>query len=361
MAYEIYVIIPVCNAEAFINQAVESVLNQKNKRIKMILIDDGSTDESAKICDKLAAAYSEISVIHQSNGGVSSARNAGIEYVLTQCDDVNEDGYIAFLDADDFWNPQINISEVNAEAADLIIFSSVMCNCAGTKFGQSVIEKTGVEVYEVPNRQWISCGTFGAALYKVSLIRKNHLRFIDGVKLGEDVVFWRQATFCARKVKFCSEILYVYRMNPASATHDRKLNDTLTLHIPHAWERAINWIDALPQYNSIEKSTWKEICSRIVGARLLESVRIMAAEGIPAKRIRTIIEESGLYPYLDMLDVNCLAQWQKSDFILYRKGLEYFAVYHHIRGFLPRVAHSLLRIPFIRTVREKTRFHKTYL
>ena len=106
----IHVIIPVYNAKKYLREAVRSVLIQPCKDIEIILVNDGSTDGSADLCDELAAEESRISVIHQQNQGVSAARNAGIEKVLER----GTDGYIAFLDADDMWASSFLEKEITA-------------------------------------------------------------------------------------------------------------------------------------------------------------------------------------------------------------------------------------------------------
>lgn len=95
---KLHVIIPVYNVEKYLRQCVESVLSQPLQDLDIVLVDDGSPDNSGVICDELAARDSRISVIHQTNAGVSAARNAGIESVLETAGDAD---YIAFLDADD--------------------------------------------------------------------------------------------------------------------------------------------------------------------------------------------------------------------------------------------------------------------
>ena len=88
------IIVPVYNVEKYIEKCIQSLLNQTYKNIQIILIDDGSTDSSGKICDRYAEKDSRIKVIHKENGGLSSARNAGI------C--VADGDYITFVDGDDF-------------------------------------------------------------------------------------------------------------------------------------------------------------------------------------------------------------------------------------------------------------------
>lgn len=92
----ISVIIPIYNAEEHLHKSVESVLNQKNADIEIILVDDGSTDNSGKLCDEYANKYDNVCVVHKENGGLSTARNAGIK--------ASTGTHISFLDADDYFD-----------------------------------------------------------------------------------------------------------------------------------------------------------------------------------------------------------------------------------------------------------------
>lgn len=90
----ISVIVPVYNIEKYINKCIDSIIRQTYKNIELILVDDGSTDNSGKLCDKLASQDTRIKVLHKQNGGVSSARNLGIEK--------STGDYICFVDGDDW-------------------------------------------------------------------------------------------------------------------------------------------------------------------------------------------------------------------------------------------------------------------
>lgn len=90
----ISVIVPVYKAEMYLNQCVESIVNQTYKNLEIILVDDGSPDSSPQICDEWAERDSRIKVIHKKNGGVASARNAGLDIALGE--------YIGFVDSDDY-------------------------------------------------------------------------------------------------------------------------------------------------------------------------------------------------------------------------------------------------------------------
>ncbi len=95
----ISVIIPVYNVERDLQRCLDSVIAQTYSHIEILLVDDGSTDNSCMICDRYAGIDSRISVIHQKNGGVGKARNAGL--------DAATGDYISFVDADDWLEPEM--------------------------------------------------------------------------------------------------------------------------------------------------------------------------------------------------------------------------------------------------------------
>ena len=98
---EISVIVPVYKVEQFLHRCVESILRQSFYNFELILVDDGSPDSCGEICDAYAAGDNRIHVIHQKNGGLSAARNTGIDYVMKSSDS----HWIAFVDSDDWIHP----------------------------------------------------------------------------------------------------------------------------------------------------------------------------------------------------------------------------------------------------------------
>ena len=94
MKPQISVIIPVYNVERYLSACLDSVLNQEGCSLEVILIDDGSTDQSGRICDQYAAGDSRIKVIRQANAGAAAAKNAGLRIATGE--------YLAFADSDDF-------------------------------------------------------------------------------------------------------------------------------------------------------------------------------------------------------------------------------------------------------------------
>lgn len=112
------VIVPVYNVEEKLNKSINSLMNQSYKNIEIILVDDGSTDSTAKLCDEFAERDNRIIVIHKNNGGVSSARNAGIEAANGK--------YVMFVDSDDYTDEkscEVMVNAIEKYDVDMIIAS----------------------------------------------------------------------------------------------------------------------------------------------------------------------------------------------------------------------------------------------
>ena len=112
------IIIPAYNVADYLENCVESILKQTYDNYEVIIVNDGSTDETGKIADDLSLQFKQINVIHQSNGGASKARNTGMKEVVGD--------YILFLDGDDFWSDIYFLdqvaSELNKQLVDVVIF-----------------------------------------------------------------------------------------------------------------------------------------------------------------------------------------------------------------------------------------------
>ena len=106
MDYLISVIVPVYNVETYLDECIKSLVKQTYSKFELILIDDGSTDSSGQLCDAWKETDDRIKVIHKENGGLSTARNAGL--------DVAKGDYICFIDSDDFVTDNYLLSFVDA-------------------------------------------------------------------------------------------------------------------------------------------------------------------------------------------------------------------------------------------------------
>ena len=214
------VIIPVYNCANYVAEAIESVINQSYKNIDIILVNDGSTDSSAEICNRYATSYDRIHVIHQNNSGVSAARNAGIEYVLK----MGCDGYIAFLDADDKWADGFfteEILDLFSYGYDLIGFQTARCNHSVTRRCVPSDMKEGIHNGGACSVWLNSKQTFGAAFYGLPVLKRYNIRFYNDLKVNEDLIFSMQYKYLAGKIYLCNKLLYLYRNNASSVSHKK--------------------------------------------------------------------------------------------------------------------------------------------
>lgn len=208
----ISIIVPVYNGEQYISRCVDSILNQTFTDFELILVDDGSTDNSPIICDDYANHDFRVRIIHKANGGVSSARNTGLS-------SINGGEYVAFIDVDDYVVPEYLYRLINeAEDADMVV-------CGYKYFYQEEEDKTVLraeypdKIYDAHNMasllskniEDLSFRTPWAKLFKTSIIKEYSLSFDKGMKLGEDTKFVFEYMLHASKIKTISLVGYLYR------------------------------------------------------------------------------------------------------------------------------------------------------
>ncbi len=204
------IIVPVYNVERYLRECIDSILNQKEKDYELILIDDGSTDNCNKICDEYAIADSRIVVIHKKNGGVSDARNRGLE--------IARGDYILFVDPDDYVEPQyLNTIDSKIADYDMLFFShykkyrnkTVKC------FGEDNV-LTRAETQNVLLSDSKYCGYLWNKVFKNEIIKNNKLCFENDVSMCEDLLFVFQYIKNIQSVKTIDEPLINYRQRKSS-------------------------------------------------------------------------------------------------------------------------------------------------
>lgn len=206
------VIVPVYNVADFLQECVDSLLCQTYKNIEIILIDDGSTDGSGEMCDHLTSVDHRINTIHKSNGGLSSARNAGIENARGE--------YIAFVDSDDVVHEQYvgRMLELLLNAdADISITGFVEGNVVNrSAMGLSSstnLMTDGLSALEMILYQNKLIPSAWAKLYKADIFKK--IRFKENI-FYEDIEFNARALPVTGKAVYSDDRLYFYRQRPTS-------------------------------------------------------------------------------------------------------------------------------------------------
>lgn len=234
----ISVIIPVYQAEKYLKRCVDSVLSQTFQNLEVILIDDGSKDNSGEICDQYAASDNRVKVLHKTNAGVAAARNSGLEMATGD--------YIAFVDSDDYIDSQMYQSMMSI--AEEYQCDVVMCDCVKEfdnyqeiythnvregYYSREQIEKEHFpHLLMMPNVEYPPTISNWLCLFK----RKENanLRYEEGIRFSEDLLFGAQLLYQAKSFYYMKgSCFYHYWMNPQSATHTfkrDKWNDYKKLH-----------------------------------------------------------------------------------------------------------------------------------
>lgn len=217
----ISIVIPVYNVEAYLPQCLESIINQSYPLLQIILIDDGSTDGSGKICDIYKKKDSRIVVIHKENGGVSSARNVGLNRSIGE--------YILFVDADDYIQTDyckklLNLLlEYNADIAGCSLLGTDGCRCF--KMDSLSLDTKEIKEFSVCDEkfqffQWYSINAPFCKIIRRSVI--GTLKFDTSLCVGEDLLFYIKVLKKCQKCVCIAEPMYYYyiRENSAMQTQD---------------------------------------------------------------------------------------------------------------------------------------------
>lgn len=214
----ISIIVPVYNIEKYLPQCMDSLFYQTASAFEVILVDDGSTDSSGALCDQYAKQDTRVQVIHKKNGGLSSARNAGL--------DAAKGAYILFLDGDDYLAPNTiqNLMEIAAAHSD---FDFIQFHYAETDGSwqanptQAANAQICTEPYEMFRYIYQYGGVAASActkLYRASLFEK--LRFQEGITHEDEELITRLIPQCHRVI-YTDLILYGYAMRGGSIIHDK--------------------------------------------------------------------------------------------------------------------------------------------
>lgn len=215
----ISVIIPVYNNEKYLVQCIESIIGQTYPKIEVVLIDDGSTDNSGQICDSYADKYSQIKVFHSINKGISNARNTGIKKAQGK--------YIVFIDSDDYYEQDAIEKMYNA----LISNDADICMCGLRTFDENGTIKN--HTFNDCEHKTYDEKSFWKELYKsnsrVGVLPCNKLckksvydkaEYPIG-RIHEDEAVLHKLIAASRKTVIINDILYNYRQHPSSIMHQK--------------------------------------------------------------------------------------------------------------------------------------------
>lgn len=217
------VIIPVYNVEEYLCKCVDSVINQTYKNLEIILVDDGSTDSSGRICDEYAGKDERIRVVHKNNSGPSNTRNVGLEHAKGK--------YIYFIDSDDYIEHNalaLLVNTAESAEADLVFFDAHSFSDDGAEIQQgyvikgNYIAKSGYEILtELHNNKDYHCAIY-LLLISRRLIVENEIKFLESAYCSEDMLFTYQVYCTAQKATQCRQTLYHRRYRSGSIVTSKK-------------------------------------------------------------------------------------------------------------------------------------------
>ena len=253
---KVSVVIPVYNVRLYLERCVQSVLRQTYKDLEIILVDDGSKDDSGKLCDQLALSDQRIRVIHQENQGLSGARNTGIRQATGE--------YIIFLDSDDEWlldNGLEVLMQKGDVGSDLIIFKNVHIWHGHEKTVTAdydidritaLPDAKSVFSYLVESQQFRMSACF--LLVRRMLLIDNEIYFPMGY-ISEDVFWSLHLWQCVKKVAFLNMDFYGYYH------HENSISTSASLRVYKSYDKIFSY--------------WKEQCD--MGCKNAATIRIYLA------------------------------------------------------------------------------------
>lgn len=198
--------------EKYVSKCIESMISQTYKNLEIIIVDDGSPDNSGKIADEYALRDSRIKVIHQENKGYGGGRNSAIDIAMGD--------FITFVDADDSICPdyvEYFLHLITSTKADMAISK----NCF-TTYDKKQVQKETVEIYSSTQAMaeffypFIRLGSWNK-MYSLPFMREHGLRFVPELKTGEGLEFITRAAYYANRVVVGNRKVYVYRLNNAQS------------------------------------------------------------------------------------------------------------------------------------------------
>lgn len=293
------VIVPVYNASDFLKRCIDSLLGQTYENLEIILVDDGSTDGSGDICDQYGAGSEKVRVIHKENGGVSSARNMGMDYARGE--------YFVFVDSDDYTHREM--IEIYVQALDRN--KVMLCEITGEKsrLSASYIHEWKDRTKDYDRKKFMQfymadhVNSPCDKLYDAEIIREHNLRFDESLSLGEDMLFnlvyFRHAP-AEYKVIQCP--LYYYQEGRNGSLVNSYKPDLFELQL-YMQNALLEFLQACGSWNDNEQ----RLFYALVWDRLYLTIRIYYDYLKKEKKdaIRKKIKESLEHPYWKILEQEC--------------------------------------------------------
>lgn len=323
MDCKISVIIPVYNVETYLERCMDSVLENTYRNLEVICVDDGSTDESSAILDRYAHKDSRVTVIHKKNGGVSSARNCGLDAATGE--------YIVFVDSDDWIHPQyfeIMLAFQKKNPTKLVIcdFDRPVDRLVFDVYRVSEIKTVDLDVESLwRDRDHKAC--VWGKLYPSHLVAP--FRFMEDIRYGEDTAFNGMICSANESLQICHVVcaLYFYFDRPGSLVHNANEEDDrrrVEIFVKLAMESDSDYIkssfllDAMKRSLSLrylyyckQKYTEVSAYNKILKSNLRELLRLHHVSAKEKAGLATFVYVPILYRLFRIVDDPTLLKMEK--------------------------------------------------
>ncbi|WP_029233689.1 glycosyltransferase family 2 protein [Butyrivibrio sp. VCB2006] len=298
---KVSIVVAVYNGEPYIDDCVKGILSQTYENIECIMVDDGSTDKSGIMLDEYSKKDARIRVVHQANGGLSAARNAGTKAATGE--------YIVFFDVDDTVTDKViedNVSLAIANNADVVMFGFWYYNVdtdvktpnhmplmfvGGAKdyFDNYLITSIDHEVFNAP---WNK-------LYKMSFLQENGLHFYEEYPIYEDIIFASKMFQYADKIVVNNKLYYTYYVK-SSGSLITKFVDGYFDSVTRFYRNAIDYCN-LYQDNFRQKKRFSSMYLRLVTTNLKQiSCKKSLSLNEKLRRIKTICDSEDIEKALEL-------------------------------------------------------------
>ena len=322
----ISIIVPVYNVREYLETCIKSILSQTYTNFEVLLIDDGSTDGCEKICDEYALKDNRIKVFHKKNGGVSSARNLGME-------NMNGD-FVLFIDSDDEIVANLLetvIKVANSEDTDIVIFGYKRISVSGEEnnvYYSSYIKDKSYNV-NLNLVGLVSSGILVSPInkfYRRTLI--DRIRFREDIAYGEDAMFNIEVFKRVKKISSINECLYIYKQRSNSLVYstDKSKIDSIT-------ESHFEYINLLTYRGLISEDSLSKIMQSYIWNVNYHIVLIIESNNISIEKKKEFVLYALKPRYLEILNRYSVGTFCK---ILQTQNFKIIYFYTKIIGKLTR-------------------------
>ena len=325
MNVKVSIVVPIYNGEKYIGNCVKNLKEQTYDNLEFVLVDDGSKDNSPRLCDEVAAEDDRFVVVHQENGGLSAARNAGTAAATGD--------YVVYVDVDDDITKDLvsdNVKIALESEADVVMFSfwyydvdnkvkkanefDLDFTGTGEEFFHKVLRKA--IKYEVFNAPWNK-------LYKMEFLRNNHLEFLPEFPIYEDIIFASRMLQYAEKIAVNSKRYYVYYVR-SSGSLITKYVDGYFDSVSKFYDNALTYCGKYKD-NESQIQDFSELYVKLVSTNLKQiSCKEDMSKAEKLKLIRNICDNGKIRSALKIAKLEPRRLFAKF-FVLTRNSL---AIYH---------------------------------